>query len=150
MSEIPEIKIDIETITVKGGVRKMTVRNMFYKGFWGKLKCMWYWYWYRSYTISWSSYLNSSVTWEREFPKEIERYNGIDIEAELTAMLQQELRKEMGEEAYQAQQLDIAKQVLDQIDPSWRELQSNRIKEEIDAEILKQLMENKDNWKADE
>jgi hypothetical protein len=76
-------------------------------------------------------------------------YNGIDVEAELTALLAENLRKEMGEEAYQAQQKDIAEQILTHLDPSWRELQSDSVKEEIDMEILKQIKENKDNWSLD-
>ena len=39
-----ELELKLETVEVKGGEKiKLTVRNVFYRGFIGKLKTIWYW-----------------------------------------------------------------------------------------------------------
>jgi len=93
-NKIPEINIKLKTITVTGGKPiKMTVRNMFYVGFFGKLKTLWHYYWYKSETMSWKSYLNQPVTYKRELNQDLSAFHSIDAEVELTKILEHELKQ---------------------------------------------------------
>lgn len=149
MDEIPEIDIKLESHIIKSEIRPLPLLRFLYKNgnIFEKIKFIARYVWFHSGTKSWDDFLDSKIKWLPELAQDVSVFHNIDAEAELTKLLKENIRKEMGEEAYQAQQLDIAKQCMDKIDPSWRELQSNKIKEEIDAEILKQLREAAKDWK---
>jgi hypothetical protein len=88
-----EIDIKIETVEVKGGEPiPLTVRNVFYKGFFGKIRTFFTWALYH-WEDSFSEYLDSPVTYTRELPEDIDTYHGIDAEAELTKILVEEVNK---------------------------------------------------------
>jgi len=98
MEDIPEVSFKLDEVTVKSEVRKikMTVRNMFYVGFLGKVRTMWIWYWYWSDTESWLTYLDSPITYTRELPEDVTMYHGIVEQAELLRLLSEELQKTLG------------------------------------------------------
>ena len=93
MSEIPEINIKMTSVEVKGGKTiKMTVRNMFYVGFIGKIKTILVWVFYKR-GISFRAYLNSPVTYRVEMD-ELHCYHHIDAEKELEELLKEQLKWE--------------------------------------------------------
>jgi len=97
MSKIPEINIKLTEVEVKGGVkRKMTVRNMFYRGFKGKISTIWAWFRWHNHQ-SWSEYLDSPVTYEVELG-DVSFYHDIDAEKELTKLLEDEVTKKLEDE----------------------------------------------------
>jgi len=95
MSKIPEINIKLNTIKVTSGKPiKMTVRNMFYRGFKGKIMTIWSWIrWHRN--KSFKDYLNTPVTYQVELPKDINSYHDIDAEEELKKLLEEDLDNEL-------------------------------------------------------
>lgn len=94
-SKIPEITIKLESKIVTGGKNiKMTVRNMFYHGFFGKINVIWNWYWYRSYNTSFLAYLDEPVTYSIGCAQDLSAFHNIDAEAELSELLQKEFDKE--------------------------------------------------------
>jgi len=98
MEDIPEVSFKLDEVTVKSEVRKirMTVRNMFYVGVWGKVRTMWVWYWYYSDAESWLTYLDSPITYTRELAEDVTMYHGIVEQTELLRLLAEELQKTMG------------------------------------------------------
>lgn len=81
--------LDLKTVDITGGkTTKMTVRNMFYKGFLGKIRTIYYWLTFRRY-LSFKKYLNLPVRYKVE-EVDIQSYHSIDAEAELTTLLEQE------------------------------------------------------------
>ncbi len=90
MTDIPKINIKLTSIEVKGGKTiKMTVRNMFYRGFKGKVHTFVTWLFYKR-GVTFKEYLDSKVTWESVLPKDIECYHDINAEKELIKMLKDE------------------------------------------------------------
>jgi len=86
----PEINIKLETVEVKGGeIIKMTVRNMFYRGFKGKVHTFVIWLFYKR-GVTFKEYLDSPVKYVVELPKDIECYYDIDSEKELIELLKNE------------------------------------------------------------
>ena len=89
-----EIDIEIETKEVKAEIRKlpMSVRSVFYKGFFGKARtiCIWI---RRNRHQTFKSYLDSSVTYGREPAIDIQY--GLNIEGKITNELIKELKKEI-------------------------------------------------------
>ena len=89
-----EIDIKLETVEVKGGKSiPLTVRNVFYKGFWGKLTTIVNWFLRGEMKLQ--EYLDSPVTYERVLPEHIDTFHGIDAEAELTRILKEEVENEI-------------------------------------------------------
>jgi hypothetical protein len=90
----PELKIKLETKTVKSEVRelRLTVRNTFYVGFIGKIKTMWYWL-ISEEELTFKEYLDKPVTYTRVPPEEMHCYMNIDAEKELEEMLKKEYEK---------------------------------------------------------
>jgi hypothetical protein len=89
-----EIDLNLETVEVKGGKSiPLTVRNVFYKGFWGKLMTRINWFLRGEMTFQ--EYLDSPVTYERALAEDIDTFHGIDAEAELTKILNEELNKQI-------------------------------------------------------
>ena len=96
MNDIPEIEFKITTVKVESKtrpLRRMTVRNMFYKGFTGKASTMWAWVRYHS-DKSFSDYLNSPVTWTIELPTDIYAYHDLKAQEDLTKELTNELKND--------------------------------------------------------
>lgn len=92
-SQIPEINIKVTSVEVKGGKSiKMTVRNIFYRGFWGKIRTVFTWLFYQR-GVTFKEYLDSPVTYERVMPPDIETYHNIDAEEELIKLLNNEQNK---------------------------------------------------------
>ena len=88
---IPEINLKLKTIEVKGGTTiKLTVRNIFYQGIIGKIRTLVTWLRYHRHKTL-KEYLNSPVTYKVEM-SDIHCYHDINAEAELTAMLQQDVK----------------------------------------------------------
>jgi len=95
MSDIPEINIKVKSFTVTGGEPiKMTVRNMFYRGFKGKIKTIWTWIRHHR-DKSFKDYLNTPVKWTRTLPNDVNSYHGIDAEEELKKLLEEDLDGEL-------------------------------------------------------
>lgn len=93
MSDIPEINIKLTSVEVKGGKTiKMTVRNMFYRGFIGKIKAFVTWLFYMR-GVTFKEYLDSPVTWKPILAKDVSSYHNIDSEEELIKMLEDENNK---------------------------------------------------------
>ena len=90
MKEISEINLTLKTIEVKGGQTiKMTVRNMFYVGFIGKLKTFYFWLsLHRDKTFK--EYLDSPVKYVVDMG-ELNSFHSIDAEDELTELLKNEI-----------------------------------------------------------
>ena len=87
-----EIDLKLETVEVKGGKTiPLTVRNVFYKGFWGKLRTRINWF--LKGELTFQEYLDSPVTYERVLAEDIHTFHGIDAEAELTKLLNEEIKK---------------------------------------------------------
>ena len=97
--EIPEINIQTKTINVESCVKKMTIRNMFYRGFWGKIKTIYYWIiWISSNQgKTFKEYLDSPVTYVREFDGNINAFHSLECEKEIEDLLLEELLDEMYE-----------------------------------------------------
>jgi len=94
MNKIPEIDLKVETKTIKGGkTYKMTVRNMFYHGFRGKITCMWLWLIHLSSKETFKEYLDSYATYKMEYDPDINAYHSIDAEKTLADLLIKELEK---------------------------------------------------------
>lgn len=90
-SQIPEINLKITSVEVKGGKPiKMTVRNMFYRGFTGKIRTFVTWLIYMR-GVTFKEYLDSPVTWKPILAKDISAYHDIDAERELEELLKQEI-----------------------------------------------------------
>ena len=86
----PEIDLKLTTKIVKGGLnKKMTVENMFYIGFFGKLKTVYYWLVYNR-DKSFKEYLNSPVIYHVELC-DLHCYHSIDAEEELAKLLLEEI-----------------------------------------------------------
>ena len=90
-----ELNLKLETKEVKGGeIKKLTVKNVFYKGFWGKLKTFYYWFSNKN-GLSFKEYLDFKVTYEILPPKDIDSYYNIEAEDELKQLLIKELGDEL-------------------------------------------------------
>ena len=91
--KIPEIDIKLDTKFVEGGqVFHMTVRNMFYRGFFGKLKTIYYWI-ISDKGKTFKEYLDSPVTYVREFDGNVNAFHSLECEKDLEALLIEELEK---------------------------------------------------------
>ena len=88
--EIPEINIQTKTIDVKSCVKQMTVRNMFYRGFFGKLKTIYYWI-ISGKGKTFKQYLDSPVTYVREFDNNVNAFHSLECEKEMEMLLSEEL-----------------------------------------------------------
>lgn len=87
----PELDIELQMTTVVGGTGiKLTVRNCFYNGFWGKTKTIYYWI-ISGKGETFEEYLDSPVTYVREFDNHLHAYMNKDAEKELTELLKKEL-----------------------------------------------------------
>lgn len=90
MTDIPEINIKLTSVEVKGGKTiKMTVRNMFYRGFKGKVRTFVTWLFYKR-GVTFNEYLDLPVTWKPELAKDVSTYHDINAEKELIKMLEDE------------------------------------------------------------
>jgi len=79
---IPEIDLKLKTIKIEGGcIKKMTVRNMFYVGFFGKIEIICYWLKYHRKT-PFKDYLEFQVTYAPEKQNGLGMYYYQDIDAE--------------------------------------------------------------------
>jgi len=88
-----EIDLKVETRTITGGkIIKMTVRNMFYVGFIGKIKTILVWFFYKR-GISFRDYLDTPVTYRVEMD-ELHCYHHIDAEKELEELLKEQAKWE--------------------------------------------------------
>lgn len=84
--KIGDVFLDMKTVQVSGGKGiKMTVRNMFYLGFIGKFKTIYYWLRYNR-NLAFKEYLNTPVKYVIE-DFEMHAYHDINAEAELTKLL---------------------------------------------------------------
>ena len=93
MSDIPEINIKLTSVEVKGGKTiKMTVRNMFYRGFFGKIRTFVTWLFYMR-GVTFKEYLDSPVTWEPILANDVSVYHNINAEKELIKILEDENNK---------------------------------------------------------
>lgn len=88
---IPEINLELESYIVSGSTRplRMTVRNVFYQGFLGKLKTIWVWLRYHR-DKSFKEYLAFPITYLIGFP-DVHAYHSIDAEKELTELLEKQV-----------------------------------------------------------
>lgn len=79
--------LDLKTVQVNGGVRrKLNIRNVFFHGFLGKIRTIYYWLRLRR-DLSFKGYLELPV---RYVVEDFDMYYNIDAEAELTLLLEQE------------------------------------------------------------
>jgi hypothetical protein len=98
MSDIPEIDIKLTSVEVKGGKTiKMTVRNMFYRGFKGKIRTFVTWLFYKR-GVTFNEYLDSPVTWKPELAMDVSAYHDINSEKELSEFLEMNAQEWLGEE----------------------------------------------------
>jgi hypothetical protein len=88
-----ELDLKLECRTITGGkIIKMTVRNMFYVGFIGKIKTILVWVFYKR-GISFRAYLDTPVTYKVEMD-ELHCYHHIDAEKELEELLKEQAKWE--------------------------------------------------------
>jgi len=97
-NKIPEIDIKLTSYTVKGAEYplKMTVRNMFYVGFKGKLELIWIWLTSKELRIihkTFGDYLDAPVTYIREDEPDSNMYCNINAQKELVQHLTDELNE---------------------------------------------------------
>ena len=80
---ISEIDLKLKTIQIEGGcTKKMTIRNIFYIGIFGKIETIYYWLKYHRKKY-FKEYLEFPVTYNRESNSEIGCFQYIDAEKEL-------------------------------------------------------------------
>lgn len=93
-TESQTINLKLNTIEVKGGIRlKLTVRNVFYVGFFGKIRTYLIWL-FKKKNMTFGEYLDSPVNYVMEPPSQIDAYHHIDAEKELEELVKQELNNE--------------------------------------------------------
>lgn len=95
-----ELDFELQSIEVKGGEKiKLTVRNVFYRGFVGKIKTVWYWLTIdKNRKLTFNEYLNLPVNYVMELPEGVNAYHDIDAEAELVKLLTEDINKQITKE----------------------------------------------------